>query len=254
MTLPYLNAFPNTGDLQLIEDLGFKGVRFDVKNLDQVPAIANLRKHPGLTPVAIIDHYDVCIPVAEEIAKLGRGAIELVNEPDLNGWNPRDWAAFTKACLPAIRVEELHGVPIPVVSGGISNLNHRQLDFLEDGLAAGLACDVVGWHRYRTESPPATALKDYGTRAQEFQALRRLTRGKPDWCTETGWNTAGRFTDADVAQFAREEYAIQKAADVTVMVWYQITDGPTAHYEDHFGIRRIDGSLKPVAHVWGGLS
>lgn len=254
MTQPYLCAFPASGELGLIESLGFKGVRFDVRNLEQVSAIENLKAHPHLSPLVILDNYDLVIPTAEAIMRLGRGAIELVNEPNLNGWNARDWAQFTKAAYPAIKAEG----PIPVVSGGVSNLNHDQLHYLGEGLAAGLQCDIIGFHRYRTEDPPSVALKDYSSRQEEFAALRHVIGSKDAWCTEIGWHTAPqphgvRMTDEQVALFAVQEFQYQQAAGVAVMAWFQITDGPSENFEDHFGILYLDKTEKPVARVWKDL-
>jgi hypothetical protein len=257
----YICAFPTPSNLSLISSLGFDGVRFDVLNSEQLPAIGNFASHPSLTPLAIINDYYMCIPVAEAIARLGRGAIELVNEPDLNRWTPGGWAEFTKACYPAIKVEQLshhgHKTPIPVVSGGISNLNHKQLNYLTEAQRAGLLCDIIGFHRYKTESAPPIPLTDYHDRKGEFFALKATVEGRPIWCTEEGWHTAQqghgvKLSEEQVASYAIQEQAIQEEGGAEVMTWFVLDDGPTADYNDHFGIRRIDGTLKPAAHVWNG--
>ena len=76
--------------------------------------------------------------------------IEVGNEPDIGHVDYRTRPAdFARGCRADPRRGAPAGLDGPVISGGISNLSPRRLDYLEQMAAAGLPSDVVvGFHRY----------------------------------------------------------------------------------------------------------
>ena len=258
----YINADPRgVITRKQIEDIGFKGMRTTVLPGTEQPIINCMIGSP-LKRLYVLD-YD-----AQELAKLivVRGypklsAIELVNEPNLNGWKPEVWADWMVSQYQRIKTIS---PDITVVSGGISNLNRAQLKYLKTALAVGLPDDlVIGYHRYQTEKPSTSALKDYKTRSSEYYELVEVIGNRRRWCTEIGWHTQpqtirygpfGLFSkrvqwnDKQVANFLEDELIYQDEYRAEVTAIYQIIDGPSNHYEDHFGIFRMDGTMKEQAY------
>ena len=105
-------------------------------------------------------------------------------------------------------------------------------------------------------------MKGFAARDAEFARLKELARHRPIYCTETGWHTAPstvrtgwfglfrrkvRFTDEQVADFFDREVTIHERNGAEVFAWFQLNDGPNPDdYEQTFGIRRLNGELKPV--------
>lgn len=197
-------------------------------------------------------------------------AIEIGNEPD---------NAFTYADRPEMFAEAVRqshdavrGVApqAPLIIGGIKATSREGLGYLRRAVAAGLPQDcMVGYHTYRTTQQPEAPMPGFASRAAEFQLLRETAGPRPIWCTETGWHTAPsvvpsglggvlkrrvRYTDAQVADFAEREIRINREEGAVGFVWFQLNDGanPSA-YEHRFGLRRADGSWKPVAERIGVL-
>src|SRR5262245_14755965 len=79
-------------------------------------------------------------------------AVEVGNEPDIAhddyASRPQDFAEAVRQSHEALRVAGFDG---PVISGGVSNLNERGLDYLSRMLATGTVPSdvIVGFHRDR---------------------------------------------------------------------------------------------------------
>jgi hypothetical protein len=243
-------------DRTLIKSLGFAGIRTDILNNGHADTIAAGLKESGLEAIFMTpDVADVPLAV-DAIRKQGfqsRVVVEVGNEPDFTAISAADLAAQIAAYV-ALYPD------IQFVSGGVS---HRGQNYLRQMIEAGLPESViVGYHTYRN-TPPETPLPGYPSRQAEFAELKAIAGGRRIWCTECGWHTARfggirigpiwigaqRFSDAQVADFVERELALHQAADEDVFVLYQLNDGPTDVAPNRYGIRRTDGTLKPVASV-----
>lgn len=116
---------------------------------------------------------------------------------------------------------------------------------------------VVGFHRY-PESGRGAAVphKGFSSRDSEYKALERVCGNRPVACTEFGYHTAedrvGAFchrrrSDAEVADSVRWDLDFFSQRDVLLAALFQLRDGARDVAEERYGIRRVDGTLKPVA-------
>jgi hypothetical protein len=124
------------------------------------------------------------------------------------------------------------------------------------GLISPLAS--IGYHQYRDK--PSQPHDGFATRAAEIAALREIAQGRQIAMTETGysdglpkrsawpcsWFAKGR-TEDQVAEYLRAEIEFAGQVGAECCVTYQLNDG--AGPNEHFGIRRRDGSLKPAAYA-----
>src|SRR5262245_38504354 len=193
---------------------------------------------------------------------LERYSLEVGNEPDIahDGYasRPQDFAEAIRQVHAVVRPLGFDG---DLVTGGISNLNARGLAYLEAMLATGAVPSdvVIGFHRYpETGRDANTPHKGFASREDEFRALKRIGVNRRFACTEFGYHTAedrvGAFgrrrrTDADVADSIRWDLDFFGQRDVLVAVLYQLNDGSRDAAEERYGIRRVDGTLKPVAEM-----
>jgi len=109
-------------------------------------------------------------------------AVEVGNEPDIahDGYasRPQDFAEAVRQSHEALRAAGFDG---PVISGGVSNLNERGLDYLKRALAVGtVPADVIaGFHRYPEKARGALAPHDgFTSRDDEWNALTAIS-GRP---------------------------------------------------------------------------
>jgi hypothetical protein len=99
-------------------------------------------------------------------------------------------------------------------------------------------------------------------RSSGIRRLRELIGSRPWAVSEFGYHTSlrphanwllglfggrQRWTDADVARMVRWEWAFWQSAGAEFATLHRLDDGPSDAALDRYGIRRIDGSLKPVA-------
>lgn len=271
--------------LEWIRHAGFDGVRQDVPSQALAASLCAEFSSTPLTPIFLVGggqmgleepgtHPDVLAELAYHVAieaqRLGLfdraqpAAIELGNEPNVDGERYADapdvFARFVREGAARIRAVSPRAV---VVSGGISNIDRRGLEYLERAIRSGFPDEcVIGYHSYRTTTTPETPHEGFDTRGEEFARLTQLAGGRPIWCTECGWHTAPstvrsglfglrrrqvRFTDEQVADFFEREAALHARHGADVFAWFQLNDGgDPRHHEDAFGIRRASGEVKPV--------
>ena len=269
-------------DLDLIRSLGYQGIRQDVPSAaGAAPSVASAAAlvdnvlDAGLMGIFVIpcDLADICHEIAHAVARRAverqQGAlvvIEVGNEEDLSGkrWarDPVGWAALVGdvSVIAASHSNISPGGAVQVVSGGVSSVSRHAMGWLERSHVRDLPIGV-GYHQYRSTSPDKP-LDGYSSRADEFRALRDAAGDRETWMTECGWHTARRtsgtwpcrkawaYTDAQVAQFLADEMARQEEVGARCFVTYQLQDGlDRRNDQDHFGIRRVDGTLKPSARV-----
>lgn len=204
------------------------------------------------------------VRVVEETARQGLTDywLEVGNEPDLAHIDyrsrPGDFAVAVQQTFDAVRAAGFAG---PVVSGGISNLSRASLTYLERMLVEGLPADViVGFHRYPRGLTPENPQDGFDSRDAEWQELQRLANGRAVACTEVGHHTAPRtyklwgfiplrkrVSDAEVAEHVIFDLQYFRSRGCLLTAVYQLNDGPDDVHLDRYGIRRLDGTLKPVA-------
>ena len=257
----------------LIASLGLFEVRQDVRLPGDARVLVNDFVDSPLAPIFVVggganddlarkDPQAIlltCRAVAEEVRDqdLLRVAIEIGNELDacsIYAKDPDQAGRLWQDAEAAIRT--VRG-DIMVVTGGVTNLSSTALSWLDRAMTAapGLSTEaIIGFHSYREN--PNTPKEKFKTRAAEMVELNRIGRGRDAWCTEVGYHTAsgrgcfGRktkgLTDQQVEEFCLSELSWFKQLGIS-LVWYQLNDGPKDMALDRYGIRRTDGTFKPVA-------
>ncbi|MGE3276713.1 MAG: hypothetical protein AB7O67_16500 [Vicinamibacterales bacterium] len=227
------------------------GVRLDVRGAASeawVRALIGEAYSVGLEVLAIAS--------LREMLWLPAGtAVELENEPDLNGPSATEYAERARE---AIQIAHARGLRLWV--GAVSNLNRRGLDYLAAVVGAIPARGVgVTVHRYPHGSDAMTPHDGFASRDAEVAALRRIIGDRPWGVSEFGYHTAPRrrlawlpwwttrWTDAEVGRFVAWEWAFWRRQGARFAVLYQLNDGPTEAAEDRYGIRTVDGAWKPSA-------
>jgi hypothetical protein len=197
---------------------------------------------------------------AAQAVGLERYSLEIGNEPDIahDGYasRPQDFAEAVRQVHAVVRPLGFAG---DLISGGVSNLNERGLKYLQSMLSTSIVpADVVlGFHRYPEGGRGAEAPhKGFKSREEEFEALESLTGGRRVACTEFGYHTAedrmGRFghrrrSESEVADSVRWDLDFFARHNVLLAAIYQLNDGIRDVGEERYGVRRLDGTLKPVA-------
>lgn len=266
-------------DLDLIHRLGFDGVRQDVPTLASAVGLTTNALGIDFTalfivPVAVESTcQEIAHAIASRAVELGaaeRTILEVGNEEDLEGskdhpkrWthDPRGWAALVSDVA---HIAAQHSPAIRAVSGGVSSVSRRAMAWLQSSGVTRLeslqAPFGIGYHQYRS-TPPDKPLEGYVSRDEEFLVLNGTANGLPIWCTESGWHTGvrksgcwpfthhWRYEDTQIEQFLRDEAMLNERHGAYSFVVYQLNDSPGG-IEPPFGIRRVDGTLKPQARVF----
>lgn len=274
---------PILHELALIASLGFTVVRQDLfAHGDGAPIEALVAEFAGQTvrPLFLLaggkmEHDDGAgriephelaaratrLVAAANACALVSYAVEVGNEPDIANDDyasrPQDFAEAVRQSHEALRAAGFDG---PVISGGVSNLNERGLDYLKRTLAVGTvpADVIVGFHRYPEKARGALAPHDgFTSRDDEWNALMAISGARALACTEFGYHTAPERivgfitktrTDRQVAASVMWDIRFYTERAVTVAAVFQLNDGPDPNEMEHcYGIRRMNGELKPVA-------
>lgn len=275
---PIAFEFPN------LTPRGFTVVRQDLRahfDNDRLRALVQEFAGAPVAPLFLLAGGHIDTPEGDrvephEIAALGQRVvalaaeagltnywIEVGNEPDLAHVDyrtrPADFAIAVQQTFDAVRAAGFLG---PVVSGGICNLSRASLNYLERMLNQGLPADVVvGFHRYPKGLTPENPQDGFSSRGAEWQELQRLANGRAVACTEVGHHTAPReyrlwgfipmrrrVSDEDVAAHVVFDLNYFKSRGCLLTAVYQLNDGPSNDLHlDRYGIRRQDGTWKPVA-------
>ena len=198
---------------------------------------------------------------AARAAGLQQYSLEVGNEPDIahDGYasRPQDFAEAVRQVHAVVRPLGFEG---DIISGGVSNLNERGLEYLQSMLSApAVPADVViGFHRYPEAGRGAEAPhRGFESRDEEFEALAGLVGGRRVACTEFGYHTAEdrigsvgrRRSESEVADSVRWDLNFFTQRQVVLAAIYQLNDGTRDVAEERYGVRRLDGTLKPVAEM-----
>jgi len=200
------------------------------------------------------------VVVAAQAVGLHGYSLEVGNEPDIAHI---DYASRPQDFAEAIRMVHMTVRPLGfdgnLITGGVSNLNQRGLEYLRAMLSTTVIPDdvVLGFHRYPEAGRGAvTPHKGFVSRDDEFQALERIRGDRRVACTEFGYHTAedrmGMFarrrrSDVEVADSVQWDLDFFAQRGVLLAAVYQLRDGDRDVPEERYGIRRVDGTLKPVA-------
>lgn len=250
--------------LALIRSWGFTGVRQDVPTPEVARLLVGEFVDSGLEPIFVVgsgtqqmpqDILSVCLAVDEAMRSLEVGGwIEVGNELDASPVYAAHPERAGKLWQDASSMIFTAGL----ITGGVTNLSSAGLDWLEWAIRAAPALGpnvVVGYHSYRDKF--TTVKSGFSSRIAEMRSLAIVSGWRQTRCTEVGYHTApgeknclGRrkraLTDQEVADFAAQEMAFLGHN----LVWYQLNDGPSTDAIDRYGIRRMDGSMKPVVGVF----
>jgi hypothetical protein len=182
--------------------------------------------------------------------------LEIGNEPDIacDGYakRPEDFAEAIRQCLEAARA---HSYPGALITGGIANLNNRGFDYLRRMLAApSMPLDGVwiGFHRYPEAGRGPLAPHDrFRSRQDEWDTFLALVGSREVACTEFGYHTAPSrpvtLTDETQADSVMWDLQYYTERSVRLALVYQLNDGPDDTWINRYGVRRTDGTWKPVA-------
>ncbi len=236
-------AFNEPVALELLQTLKAKGV--DLVRLDyQKTALADLVAwiapvlEAGLVPLVIVskpDQITALIPCDVRVA------LELGNEPDLEGPDPHTYAVNLSACALAAKAAGL-----TLFGGAVSNLIPKALDYLK---AIGPFPEGVGVsvHRYAPGDLALAHHAEYASRTAEVLALRAIIGDRPYGVSEMGYHTDPSQDDAQCSAQIAAEWAFWEGLPQppAFVCLYQLNDGAGQTALDHYGVRYLDGTFKP---------
>lgn len=244
-------------DLDTIRALGFDGVRLDVQDMEASFRADLVREATtaGLIPFSIVRDATQMDGVHE-----GMGVhVEIRSEPDIwpDGISPHDYRMKIEAAYAAAKERGLQ-----LWAGTVSNLNERGLHYLEQLHPRDWPEDLpVSVHWY-PHGGPTTPHPGFRSRDAEVETLVSIIGERAWGVSEFGYHTGRRWclgviprrwTDDEVARFTEFEFKFWRRHGARFAVLYQWNDGYTDDALGRYGIRRTDGTLKPVAHVVGAL-
>ncbi len=227
-------AYVDKNDLNLAKDLGFEVVRHDVQNVSpsEVMKIISDTRNAGLEPLLIITDGNQLRELPSEVM------YELKNEPDLEFPNATH---YHEIMVEAAEVAKERNQILYV--GVISNLNDRGFDYLK-AIRPFPENVRISVHRYG-DGTFTNPHRGFDSRYSEVKWLRETIGDKQFGVSEFGYPTNG-LGESDQAYRTQQEFEFWHGkSDFTCL--YQINDGKAEN--ESYGIRRIDGSLKPNAQV-----
>lgn len=181
------------------------------------------------------------------IALLPGRFVECRNEDD-GDLSPQDYRRILEEfCAEAVKYD------VKIVGGVGSNTDDDTLRWGNDVRGSRWPEGMwgVGWHTYGPYPHQGFRIRDYGTRRTEFEWLLAMCAGKPLIISEFGWaNTTGTTEEDQAAAITREWTAIRDQLNPYAACLFQINDGANPTEREHrYGIRRLDGTWKPVAYT-----
>lgn len=260
--------------LNKIYDLGFAGIRTDIlKNWR--PVVDELGKFEKLSPIFLFgggnmsewspEYFkDTVVTVAKHIKDNGYFLnrpvyFEIGNEPDIavREWreNPRRLNDTFWDCYQLAKTTRND---IKVITGGISNLNQRGLDYLDEFMQESIPNNaIVGFHRYSNGVDVSTPHSGFQSRPHEMNRLRAIAGENRLFCTETGlsqgphkvskgfplcWlNNTVWLSEVEQGEAIETEWKFYQKYNIEGMVWYQLRDGlRKSQLLDHYGIHYSD--------------
>lgn len=247
-------------ELPALKTLGVQGIRTDCQQRDA----ATTRDRVVEIQAAGLLAFPI-VSAISQLALIPKGThVELLNEPDLNGPPARDYYVLVHEFAEACDERGLH-----LSAGGVSNLNERGIRYLRDAKAdrwPASAAAVPHWYPHGDSQQ--TPHPGFASREAEVDALRKAIGAGRQWgIWEFGFHTANRATrierlfgrkrqwsDTAVLSFVLQEWKFWQEHGAAGACLYQLNDGPTNTAIDRYGIRRQDGTWKPVASSFKGAA
>lgn len=242
-----------------LRDLGVQLVRLDCQDVGPVATRTLVLEvlDAGLVPYPIIR-------TATQLDHLPAGTnVELLNEPDLNGPSAREYENHLQYVA-----AECARLGHHLWAGCISNLNERGLRYLREAHVERWPAGVnVSVHWYPHGDSNRTPHPGFDSRQHEVDQLKKIIGDRAWGVSEFGFHTTARsrswidrllripnfpWTDEQVAAMVTLEWEFWERVGAVGAALYQLNDGPSSTSAkpaaiDTFGIRRLDGTLKPVA-------
>jgi hypothetical protein len=264
---PIAYANDSAGECRQLAQRGFGLARVDVQLMTDSGGIADLVadvRQAGMVALVIVRDAAQLQAALDVTGHDPAVWWELRNEPDIEGPNPTAYAALMRECA-----DVSDGANARLFVGCVSNPHERGRKYLQairptlDTLPPSVG---VTWHRYphwKTGTTFEAPHEGFRSRDDEVAYIRRLTGGRAWGISEFGYSTAERvspwwqfwrrrrerWTDIDVAELTRREFEFWRRHGAAFSVLYQISDAPGDERLNRYGIRRVDGTWKPVADV-----
>lgn len=238
---------PLSHEWPLLRSLRFGAVRQDVQMHQTPAAVEALRAETvgsGLEPLWIIR--------PEQLSWFQPGErVELLNEPNFY------LSSSAYADMWNRLADDAQSRQIQVYVGSLSNLTYPVLDWFRAAWRQMTTPpSLVSIHRYPTDDGPHAPHAGFWSRLDEVAALRSIIGQTPFDVTEFGYHTARRWrwkvwptrwSEAQTAAFVGYEWDFWSSVGVSRAYLYQLNNGRGTSHLDHYGIRRVDGTLKPSA-------
>lgn len=167
------------------------------------------------------------------------------------------------------------GSSIPVSACLTNNMGREALEFARQCLVGGLACYAIGLHPYKTTVEPWKPARGSGwsSREEEWQRWQELAGSQqvrlwaPEWGYHCGTSNVpvlgvmGKlgvkeklsYTEDQQREFVAYELQDQRERGVEMTGVFQLNDAADSatnpNHEAHYGMRRADGSWKPVVEA-----
>ena len=271
--------------LNKISNIGFAGIRTDITSAHKESVLKELGEFKKLSPIFLFGggHMEGWTPerFVEEVTWGARRItdegyftdttvyFEIGNEPNIaEAYWRQNPARLNDTYWDCYHAAKSINSKIEVITGGIHNLTHEALDWLDEFMSTPIPDGgIVGFHRYPNGIDPAKAHKGFQSRAHEFNRLQALAGGHKLFCTETGMTQGPHgikrsfplcwlkqdvyITQEEQAKAAAFEWAFYKPRNVIGIVWYQHRDGQDyKDSESNFGIYDINYDEKEVVDTF----
>jgi len=244
----FLNVYDYPTDpetLAAVKRLGYDGVRRDVPDPSYISSILAEGSAAKLETLLLVNASPEVVAnwVPELVFLPESQLVELGNEWD-SRYSPEEAKEVWLYANSFLKKQ--------MITGGISSLGNKSLEWLKK--AWDHSFWKLGFHPYRTTEPPDSGVME------RIGMLRKIAPAAQLWNTECGWHTCKskkscfrsvQFSEEQVAQFLKEDIEYHQRAFCESYTVYQLNDGPgdCITYENHFGIRRVDGTWKPSAYI-----
>lgn len=244
--------------LAALRERGVQMVRLDCQGVSDIRPLIIEVQEAQLIPIIIIrPSRALWVP-----PDLGPLDVEISNEPNL-GTPPAARQTSIEYAIDVQHVAEALGDTHRLWAGVISNLDRKALQWLRESIDHWPAQVGVSVHRYPpTGAGPAVAHAGHEQRENEVAELQGIIGNRPWGVSECGyhtaewstgwwlWRHAHRLTDQQVAEYTAWEADFWTQQNARFFCAYQINDGLSPHYNDHFGWRDINGNWKLVADTF----
>lgn len=237
---------------------GYQWCRVDAqgRSIDDMLAMVLECRAAGMTPYVIVDQLEQieALPAYAKASWRNEPDIALGGRPAI----PAEHYAFE------LKLAAEWAVKTPVREIGapvVSNLNRRGVDYTEAviGYCGGrLPEGVFGdFHRYGdgTYENPHRLNRwlpwgRFRSREEELRWLKQTIGPGRAWgISEWGYPSADGISEAQQADRSALEFELHESEGALFSGIYQLNDGHGTGGIDHFGLRRVDGSWKPVADI-----